>query len=229
MNNHFFEEPELLAPSNEHMHRELRMQLEFIANSCDLYDAGDTQEALRIALAASAILHPDIRLNYFSLTKHLLKNEWPFLELFSTNKRQYDVHQARQNKSAFLLLLNRLSEDYFLPVLEGDKSLQTVNGDMNYLRWLDQPIIYFHYQNDFHSYTREQVIRLSTAALIPILIPPCLKQNFFLKHPYAKVIKVGKQVITLMDIFTASLRQIGYELLNSNALITLIRPAIVIH
>jgi hypothetical protein len=218
MNTFSRKESALPTPSYAHLQQELRMQLEFIANSCGLYDEGDTQEALRIAPAAAAILYPDTRLNYFSLAKRLLKNHWPFLELFSTNKRNYDVHHARQDTSAFLLLLSRLSEDYFLPLLDGDSLSQACNGELNYLRWLDQPIIYFHYQNHFHSYTREQVIRLAAAKLIPILVPAYLKQNFFLHHPQAKVIKVGKCSITLMDIFTASLRQIGYELLRSHAL-----------
>lgn len=226
---HHEQEPDLPPPSLLQLQHELNMQLNFIDSSCALYDQGYSEEALRIAPAAATILYPDPRLNYHCLAKQLLAKEWRFLELFSTRVGTLNTAQARENKAAFRLLLNRLVDGACLPVLDAHTQSGTGSGDMHYLRWLEQPIIYFHHQHRFHCYNRGQIIRLTCNKIIPALLPPYLKNDIYLKEPYTRIMLAGHGCMTLTDIFTASLRQIGYELLNSQALNILIYNKPVIH
>lgn len=190
----------------------LEIQLEFIKNSCELFDQGCHHEALRIAVAINLILIDTDKQK--SILHKILNEKMHAIKMHSTNiSNMNDVH-------FFILLANGVGDDVAPFLNENDKSC-TNPGMMIIDEWLNQKVISL-VKEDRTRYpiTRKEIIRTARDKDGGAHIDDTINNESYLLLKEGIPILKDEQgrIITTGKLHLASMRQLGYEVLNSNLL-----------
>jgi hypothetical protein len=185
-------------------HQQLRQQLTFVQNSCDAYDRGQIEEAIRIGTSLRVILH-DTR-NSISLLTHLGSKD---IDLLST----CPVQEIKAN-TIFFDCFSGFSAQGVKPKL----GVTSSKIGLPALDWWDQIVI----GRNPDQYLTRKVIALTAAnkdggAHVDAKLPD--EYNQLIHGIWGKLSLEG--TFPLADQHLLCLRQMGYEILNSPHLVKL--------
>lgn len=209
----------------------LTIQLNFIKNSCDLYDAGHYYEALRIATSITTILF-DTKKQTSILTHLLGKEKRKSILLYSTNVAHKNVAviesdeivKQAKNHSFFDLLSYMDKSNQSKPYLGCNDIRRTCPGWMHLDAWLDQQVVCLELQ-DRTSYplTRRDLIRVARDKDGGAHVDADIAKNkaYILAKQGVPIFEINGVEITTENLHYASLRQVGFEIISSESLLKL--------
>lgn len=189
---------------------QLRIQLRFLATSCEMFDKGDQEEAIRIATTLRVLLHDTKK------STSLLRS------LDATDTRIITTCQTPFAPKGMSVAYDHVS--MITPYgVRAQLETSRVYGDQSIQEWLDQPLIHWP---PLH-FTRKSII-LTVAnkdggAHVDSSLP----------SDYERITTSGfgsftfgsgetKRVVPVTNIHLIALRQMAYELLNSPGLKALV-------
>ncbi len=210
------------------------MQLEFIRNSCDLYDDGCENEAIRIAVSVTVLLIKT-RVNT-PIVEHMLKKEKIYgLKIYSTNTtdmmkpiapetikemskgRRFKLNPLRTESSpasSFFFLLGNGNSPYL-----GYSDHEFVSpGYMTLDCYLKQVVLCdIDEKRKPYPLTRKDLVLIARNKDGGAHVDGNLNPVEYVKHKLGFDIATGLdgEKITTADRHLVALRQIGYEILNS--------------
>lgn len=209
----------------------LQIQLEFIENSCALYDNGHKNEAIRIATAICTIL---MEKGHASIVKHILGNQKDDLCLLSTNTTLMDTIPKinPQDFPSFTLtpagkfpsestFYNLLSYADGMPFLDC-KNINCVNpGEMKVNDWLKQKVVSLDLEDrTYYPITRTDLISIARDKDGGSHLDRSISDQAYnlLRDGIDIATSQTGETINTRNLHLASLRQLGYEILNSKSL-----------
>ena len=209
----------------------LKRQIKFIQNSCQLYDQGDLDEAVRLAVTLRVLFHHTKQST--SLLRHLNVKS---LQLLSTAAPFVPVPEAPELPEL------HLAQQYLIVALSPDKDKDVIeyvckpilgesprNDHIDFDVWWNSDPIITHKQ-PATKMTRKDLVLASAnqdgGAHVDEKLDPTYKYvrdgsgqqvSFEFRPEWGR----PPQTLTCKNVHFASLRQIGYEVLNSPSLLKL--------
>lgn len=182
----------------------LKFHLKFIQNSCDAYDNGDIEEALRIAVSLRVLLH-DTK-DSVSLLTHLNKK--------STTKLSTTAKSVQPSQ------LNGVDIGFFIPqtfgnTLEFTRSAGEVLRNITAIDWWEEPVYHFE---GITLLRKDVVLKSANEHGGAHVDSSPSKKALSLKASFGIVSRSRNGVTETDDITNhhlTFLRQFGYEVLNS--------------
>ena len=186
----------------------LHFHLKFIKNSCDAYDRGDIEEALRIAVSLRVLFH-DTEMSV-SLLTHLSKRN--------------SVKLSTTAKSVPSLKPEDFDIGFFIPqtfgnTLEFTRSAEVVLRTITAVAWWEEPV--YHSAGTIHL-RKDVVLKSANEHGGAHVQSSPSKKALSLKTSFGTVTRNKGGVTQVEDIANhhlTFLRQFGYEVLNSPDLV----------
>jgi hypothetical protein len=201
----------------------LRRQIKFIKNSCDLYDQGHIEEALRIAVSLRVLFHDTKR--SVSLLEHLNSKS---ISLLST-AAPFVEEPAFPNLYLVDLMVNVNRVDdircHCGPLL--DEAMR--KDEIAFETWWQKELVIEHKQPPSVFTRRDLVLAAANKdggahvdeKLDPMYEAICRGSGIEIEFVFQPQWKHPPVTLPFENIHYASLRQIAYETLNSPALLSL--------
>jgi hypothetical protein len=208
-----------LTAADQRFRKQLKQQITFIERSCAAYDESNQDEATRIATVVRILIHNTAR--SMSLLSHLKSRDIQLLSTSMDIVAHFDNHDwfKKGELPMFFDGMNMLANGKHHPKLGdgGVKEFRPVES------WWLQPVIIL----ERHPYTRRDIV-LNVAdkdggAHVDAALTPEY-ENLIAAGSLGELVELtdaGVTVTPIPDAHFSALRQIGFELLNSEQLLNL--------
>lgn len=195
--------------------RELKNQLSFIENSCSLYDAGSTHEALRIAVALRVIFH-DTRHSISLMTLLERKDSMRLMTTIGSQLSHQELIELKKIQPQFVMIHKplMLTQKGVTPLLDKYKSNEVAVTE----KWWNELVLI----NRTFAYSRKDIVLAAANQDGGAHIDPKpSSKTKELKSSQGKHSINNRPFQEITEHHLPLLRQMGYEVLNSKMMVDL--------